>query len=167
MKSKFTNILIAARRDAGYTQEQAAERIGLSTRSVASYEQGNVPPEDVVVKMMQVYKNTYIGYAYLSLESAVGRLILPEIQQTGGAASTALQLHISMGKAEKVFGRLEVICSDDVISLAEATDYKRCIDELDGLMKSVMSLKIRSPENCNKKRPCVRSARPNQKMKVW
>ena len=52
MPEEYMNIYKAARRAAGFTQEHAAELLGVSVRSVADYETGQrLPPNDVVDRM--------------------------------------------------------------------------------------------------------------------
>ena len=49
MPEEYRNIYKNARRAAGYTQETAAEQLGLSVESVRAYETGQrIPPNDVV-----------------------------------------------------------------------------------------------------------------------
>ena len=87
MSKRFGIEIKKARKDAGMTQEQAAEALNVSVRTYAKYESGEIlPGDDMVAGMMQVFENPCLGYAYLSKESAVGRLILPKIGKLPGFA---------------------------------------------------------------------------------
>lgn len=44
MRDKFTEWLVHSRHEAGLTQEEAAERIGIARRTLAGYEAGSTPP---------------------------------------------------------------------------------------------------------------------------
>ncbi len=57
MQKQRKNIYRIARECTGYTREEAAELLYISTRSLADYESGKtVPPDDVVCRMIEVYK---------------------------------------------------------------------------------------------------------------
>lgn len=80
MRENFTNIYKSARRDAGLTQEEAAERLYVSVRSIAEYEAGRTtPPDDVVCRMVEAYKAKHLAYLHLKNSTEVGRRFLPEL----------------------------------------------------------------------------------------
>lgn len=80
MKSICGNIYKNARRNAGLTQEQAAEQLYISVRSLAEYEAGRTtPPDDVVCRMVEVYKAKHLAYLHLKNSTEVGRRFLPEL----------------------------------------------------------------------------------------
>ena len=80
MKENFTNIYKSARRDAGITQEQAAEQLYVSVRSLAEYEAGRtIPPCDVVCRMVEAYKAKHLAYLHLKQSTEVGRRFLPDL----------------------------------------------------------------------------------------
>lgn len=126
---------------AGLTQEAAAERIGIVRRTLANYEAGSTPDDDVVACIVQVYDDYKLGYAYLVERTLTGKLILPDIQ-TVGVASGAITLHIQLGKMERAYEKLETICADDIISREELPSYCRCMNELDNLISAAVGMKI-------------------------
>lgn len=80
MKGYCENIYKNARRAAGLTQEQAAEQLYVSTRSLAEYEAGRtIPPCDVVCRMVEVYKAKHLAYLHLKQSTEVGRRFLPDL----------------------------------------------------------------------------------------
>jgi len=80
MKRNCGNIYKTARRNAGLTQEQAAERLYTSTRSLLEYEAGRTtPPDDVVCRMVLVYGDKSLAYMHLKQSTEVGRKFLPEL----------------------------------------------------------------------------------------
>jgi transcriptional regulator with XRE-family HTH domain len=141
MKDKFTELLVESRHIAGLTQEAAAERICISRRALANYEAGGTPADDVMVRIIEVYDDYRIGYAYLAERTRTGQMILPDIKLMGVAAG-AITLHIQMGKMAQAYDRLEAICADDVISRAEIPDYCRCMNELDNLITAAIGMKV-------------------------
>lgn len=66
MPEEYRNIYKNARRAAGYTQETAAEQLGLSVESVRAYETGQrIPPNDVVEQMVICYNAQRLAYQHL------------------------------------------------------------------------------------------------------
>ncbi|NSW92860.1 MAG: helix-turn-helix transcriptional regulator, partial [Firmicutes bacterium] len=66
MQRTCGNIYQTARKVAGLTQEQAAERLNVSVRSLADYEIGKtVPKDDIVCAMMRSYGTRWLGYQHL------------------------------------------------------------------------------------------------------
>lgn len=141
MRDKFTELLVESRHIAGLTQEAAAERICISRRALANYESGGTPADDVMVRIIEVYDDYRIGYAYLAERTRTGQMILPDIQLMGVAAG-AITLHIQMGKMERAYEKLETICADDIISREELPSYCRCMNELDNLIAAAVGMKI-------------------------
>lgn len=80
MQRRCGNIYKAARKAAGLTQEQAAEQLYISTRSLAEYEAGRtIPPDDVVCRMVEVYGDKSLAYMHLKQSTEVGRRYLPDL----------------------------------------------------------------------------------------
>lgn len=80
MKRYCENIYKNARRNAGLTQEQAAEQLYISVRSLAEYEAGRtIPPCDVICRMVEAYKAKHLAYLHLKNSTEVGRRFLPDL----------------------------------------------------------------------------------------
>ena len=87
MQGNCKNIYRTARIVAGFTQEKAAEMLGISVRSLADYETGvRLPPNDVVNDMVMCYANTIlknlVASAYVALTTAA-----PTAASTGSGLS--------------------------------------------------------------------------------
>ena len=113
MKQDFGMFCVAARKNAGFSQEAAAELFGISVRSVSDYENNKTPvPDDIVAKMMKTYDALWLGYLYLSSHTAVGQILLPEIEVKQLSASL-LNLQVRMKQAQDIqydfaeIGRIE------------------------------------------------------------
>jgi len=52
MNKNSMNIYKLARKEAGLTQEEAAEKLHVGVRTLAEYESGRVRPNDDIVEMM-------------------------------------------------------------------------------------------------------------------
>lgn len=141
MSSEFTRALVRARKDAGFTQEQAAEHIGIAVRTLANYEAGRLPTDEIVSLMVHVYGSKYLGYTYLSTESATGQMLLPKVHLSG-IASSAMQLRVNIRNVFKSYESLEMICADDVIAKEEADEYKRYCTRLESLISASMAIKL-------------------------
>ena len=62
------------------TQEEAAERLYISSRSLLEYEAGRtIPPDDVVCRMVEVYDAKHLAYLHLKNATEVGRRFLPDL----------------------------------------------------------------------------------------
>ena len=153
MKNNFTKLLAITRKSAGLTQEQAAERLNISVRTLAWYEQGKIPSDTMVADMVRVYHSQALGYTYLSMESAVGMLLLPKIRLSG-VSSGAMQFHMTMKKAEEIYREIEDICSDDEITISEEARFKQCLQVIDDLVSTALSLKM-LPQKAQKKSTMV------------
>jgi len=80
MKRTCGNVYKSARLSAGFTQEQAAEQLHISARSLLEYEAGRTtPPDDIVCRMVEVYGAKYLAYLHLKNSTEVGRRFLPEL----------------------------------------------------------------------------------------
>lgn len=159
MKDDFAKMLSMARKAAGFTQEQAAEELNVAVRTLSAYEQGKFLTDDMVAHMVQVYRSPALGYAYLSTQSATGRLLLPRIRIVG-ISSGAMQLRVTMKRAEHIYDLLEEICCDDQITLSEEAQFCKCIETLDDLVSTILAVKV-LPRNAQKNghRGCRHSVR--------
>lgn len=154
MSKRFGIEIKKARKDAGMTQERAAEALNVSVRTYAKYESGEIlPGDDMVAGMMQVFKNTCLGYAYLSKESAVGRMIMPKIGKLPGVAAGAMQYHVALADANSDCIRLERICCDDKITMAEERDLSPIVEKIFDLAGKGLTLYLTCPKRTQKKEP--------------
>ena len=154
MTKRFGIEIKKARKDAGMTQEQAAEALNVSVRTYAKYEGGEIlPGDDMVAGMMQVFENPCLGYAYLSKESAVGRMILPKIGKIPGVAAGAMQYHVALADANSDCIRLERICCDDKITMAEERDLSPIVEKIFDLAGKGLTLYLTCPKRTQKKEP--------------
>lgn len=151
MNTVFGRACKVARRNAGLSQEQAAELLNISSRSLAYYECGRQVPDETVAKMCTIYNTPVLGYVYLSIMSEVGRKILPTMTMAG-ISSSALRLRVNMKKAADLQSKLDEVCCDDRIDKDEEADFFECLAALDDLIASALSVKFSSFNDTKKAR---------------
>jgi len=92
MNGAHENVYKMGRKYAGLTQEQAAELLNVSVKSVSDYEgERTKVPEDVVIAMAKVYGHPALVWIHLQEYTRFGDF-LPKIQlpQTNGEAGFAI-----------------------------------------------------------------------------
>lgn len=66
----------------GFTQEAAAERLGISVESLRAYESGQrIPPNEVVELMVILYNAQHLAYQHLRETNAMYGRVVPEVPQ--------------------------------------------------------------------------------------
>ena len=72
MPEEYRNIYKTSRKAAGFTQEAAAERLGISVESLRAYETGQrVPPDDVAELMSVLYNSLYLIVQHVREKNAM------------------------------------------------------------------------------------------------
>ena len=80
MYGQYENIYKTTRRKAGYTQEAAAERLGISVESVRAYETGQrIPPNHIVDLMSILYHSQQLAYLHLHESNVLIEHVIPEL----------------------------------------------------------------------------------------
>lgn len=141
MDKEYRNIYQIARESTGLTQNKASELIDISVESLRIYESGKrIPPNKVVIKMVEIYDAPYLVYQYLKT-TEVGQKYLPNIKMT--------QLPIAILKLQKEVkdfincqDKLIEIGSDGEVDKNETIDYDSIMKELDDVVEAIMSLKF-------------------------
>lgn len=138
--NEFGKICATARVNASLTQEQAAPMLGVATRTLSAYECGKFPiPEDIVLKMMDLYNNQWLGYLHLKLDNEIGKVILPEIPQRALSANV-LDLQIEMDQASSVQKQLAEVGRDDLITPDEVPVFNSCVSKLKKLCGPIFAI---------------------------
>lgn len=89
------------RKNSGLTQEQATEFLHISTRRLSDYENGEIPPDDIVEIMAEIYKAPMLAWWHLKQHNKLGKF-LPEIiipQTNGDIAFLAILAHDELSTA--------------------------------------------------------------------
>ena len=121
MAALYPNIYQRGRKTTLLTQEEAAERLGISPETLKRYEGGRLtPPDETVARMCEVY-----GVSWLALEhaQATDRLgILPEVEPKPLPMATISLTNRLRDAADRLAGLLR-IAEDGVIDDAERPEF--------------------------------------------
>lgn len=140
MQGRCGNIYKAARKSAGLTQEQAAEQLYISVRSLAEYEAGRtIPPDDVVCRMVEIYNTRYLAYLHLKNSTGVGRRFLPELHLVDLPMSV-LKLQKEVDDVTSIRRDIvEVVC-DGKIDKEELHKWQNIVKELQEMIEAGLSV---------------------------
>ncbi len=140
------------RKQAGYTQENAAELLGCSVRMLARYESGEVPvPDEIVCRMDQLYSNHFLTYVHFRESSRLAAGLLPEVSGYG-IQTAAMQFYNQLEGLENDVGRMLLrIAEDGVIDPEERLIMEeKILPRLERLLQAIMEIlitgKVQSPK---------------------
>ena len=124
------NIYKTYRVNAGFTQEQAAEILTVSVRSLADYETGKrIPSDEVVCAMVRTYDDKCLAYMHLKENTLVGMRYLPEVEFSD-IAKSVLKLQKEISDMRKVNDSMIEIACDGVIDEHEEEEWKGIAKEI-------------------------------------
>lgn len=144
MQSESRNIYKTARRAAGFTQESAAERLGVCTESLRAYESGQrVPPNDVVEQMCICYNAQHLAYQHLHETNALMGRVVPQLEERP-LIETAVRIYnrLSWFAKRDRLERLLTIAEDGVIDQAERAEFDSIMADLREIVKSGLELEV-------------------------
>ena len=128
MAALYPNIYQRGRKTTLLTQEEAAERLGISPETLKRYEGGRLtPPDETVARMCEFY-----GVSWLALEhaKATDRLgILPELEPKPLPMATISLTNRLRDAADRLAGLLR-IAEDGVIDDAERPEFDDIVQDL-------------------------------------
>lgn len=132
MQENCKNIYQSARKIAGFSQERAAELLGLSPRSLADYEAGaRVPPNDVADRMVTVYNSQLLAVQHLRNCTQFARDLLPEVRPMALPEAVLTLIDAVYDFADDRLDReLIDIARDGVISADERERFDRVVDKI-------------------------------------
>lgn len=140
MKRRCRSIYQLARKNAGLTQEQAAELLNISVRSLIDYEAGvTVPNGDIVCSMVKVYKARWLGYEHLRQSSDLGKLILPPIK-IEDLAKAVLVLQKESSDVEAIKNSMITIACDSKVENHEEQRWREVTKEVFEMAGAALSV---------------------------
>ena len=166
MSALYPNIYQRGRKTTLLSQEEAAERLGLSAESMKQYESGRrVPSDETVRKMCEVY-----GARWLALEhaKATDRLgILPELEPKPLPMATISLTNRLRDAADRLAGLLR-IAEDGVIDETERPEFDDIVQDLRETIAAAYQViyadeKKERPEAATSKRSCSPTKRTDYK----
>lgn len=142
MPEEYRNIYKRARRAKGYTQESAAERLGISVESLRAYETGQrVPPDEVVADMSNLYNTLHLIVQHVREKNAMYGRVVPDVPQIGALeASAKLRNRLDSFTERRGARRLMLITEDNVIDDSERPEFDEILDELVEMFALVLAL---------------------------
>ena len=143
MPGEYLNPYQKARKTTCLTQEQAAERRGLSTESLKQYELGKrVPANAVVWQMVQIYDTSWLALEHLrDTSEALG--VLPEVTVQSLPTAAIQLINRVLDFADRHRDRqLLRIAEDGVIDEAERPEFDDIVRDLDGIVGAALQVKF-------------------------
>ena len=136
------NIYQIARESAGFTQERAAEMIGISVESIRAYESDKrIPPNKVVKMMVDIYNRQYLAYQHIvNMSEDIGMCYIPNVE-IKDLPSAILRLHKEVSDFLKCRDILIEITCDGIISEDERPSFDAVMKELDDITEAIMAVK--------------------------
>ncbi|EES49789.1 helix-turn-helix domain-containing protein [Clostridium botulinum] len=142
MVQEYRNIYQIARESTGLTQEKASELLDVSVDSVRAYEGGKrVPPDRVVIKMIEIYNAQYLAYQHLKTSAEVGQKYLPNIE-IKELPLAMLRLQKEVSDFIKLKDEMIEITCDGIIDDEEKPRWAKIMKELDDVVEAIMALKF-------------------------
>ena len=143
MPVKCRNIYKTCREAAGFTQEAAAERLGISVESVRAYETGQrIPPDDVVELMSILYNALHLTFWHIREKNALYSSVVPEIApRTVLEASARLTNRIFAFAESHADRRLLRIAEDNVIAPGERAEFDAIMEDLQDIVEAALELR--------------------------
>ena len=90
MTKKSKNIYKTYRKHAGYTQEQASEKLNVMVRKLSDYENGHAPvPLDIAAKMAEIYGRPKLAVLHMKQTSEISKY-LPDITEEQSAENATM-----------------------------------------------------------------------------
>ena len=143
MPGEYLNPYQKARKTTCLTQEQAAERLGLSAESLKQYELGKrVPSNAVVWQMVQIYDTSWLALEHLrDTSEALG--VLPEVTVQSLPTAAIQLINRVLDFADRHRDRqLLRIAEDGVIDDAERPEFDDIVRDLDGIVGAALQVKF-------------------------
>ncbi|MEM5777669.1 MAG: helix-turn-helix transcriptional regulator [Candidatus Aenigmatarchaeota archaeon] len=140
MTKQCENIYKTARKFANLTQEEAAELLFISPRTLSEYENGRlVPPDDVVAKMVEIYQTPWLAYQHLQRSTQLGQKYLPELD-SNDLPKAVLKLRKEMNDVEKINDIIVDIACDGEIRSNEKITWNKVIKEIKEMISAALSV---------------------------
>ena len=170
MAPLYPNMYQRARKVTLLTQEEAAERLGISPETLKRYEGGRLtPPDETVARMCSVY-----GVPWLALEhaKATDRLgVLPEVEPKPLPMATISLTNRLRDAADRLAGLLR-IAEDGVIDDTERPEFDDIVEDLRETIAAAYQViyadgtKKERPEAGTSKRSCSQRKHPENHCKA-
>ncbi|WP_410495789.1 helix-turn-helix transcriptional regulator [Cellulosilyticum sp. ST5] len=147
MRTKeFTRLIVKARKERRLSQQEACELLGISDASTLSkFENGiKIPGEDIVVRMVAVYDEPFIGYMYLKECTKIGEMLLPNVL-LAELDNLALNFQNEFEDVSAIRREILAMARDNLIDEDEKPQWEDVIQkEISELLSVLIPLRIRN-----------------------
>lgn len=142
MSSQYNNPYKTCREAIGITQEKAAELLDVSVESIRAYE-GNkrIPPESVVLNMIDIYHAQHLAGQHLRNASEIARRLMPEVEAKE-LPEAVLGILAAVNKFVAKRDLLVDITSDGRITSDEMNDWQDILASIDTLRNAALSVRF-------------------------
>ena len=156
MTACVMSIYQTCRELAGLTQEQAAEQLNTSVRTMARYESGEqAVPDDIAYQMVLLYDSPYLAVQHLRQVSQVAAGLLPPVTVLDLPRAAIRIINQVRRFADRHREReLLDIAENGVIAPEERPLFDEILDELREMVAAIMELGLSEPvPDIKKERP--------------
>lgn len=130
------------RESAGIRQEESAELLNVSIRSLSDYENGKSRvPDDIVDRMAEIYKSPLLAWWHLKENSVLGKY-LPDVAIPKTEVDMVFQSILAKDKLSPIIDGLKEIMSDGVIDEMEEGDLNEHIEDMRDVNNKLTSIII-------------------------
>ena len=124
------------------TQERASELIDISVESLRAYENNiQIPPDSIVIRMIEIYDARYLAYQHLKTNAGVGRKYMPDIELKD-LPMAILNLQKAVADYLKAEDEVIDIVYDGVIDKEERPRWETILQMLDKISEAILTLKF-------------------------
>lgn len=136
----YDNIYKIARELSGMTQEQAAEKIGISLRTISNAETfQTIPKEEHVDSMVRIYNAPWLAYMHFKRSTFLGRKYLPDIS-LDDLARSVLKFQKEMKDVKEITPTMIEIACDGVIDEHEKERWSKVRCEIFEFIGAAMAI---------------------------
>lgn len=160
MPENDTNIYQKARKEGGFTQEQAAESLDVSVTTVKAWELGQrVPDNETAGRMAVMYGTPWLALAH-AMDTAEPLGVLPEGITLQGLPAAVLALINRATALADGYRRLMQIAEDGVIDDAERPDFAEISEDIREVISAGFEvLYAPAPPGIKRDRPAAATTR--------
>lgn len=117
--------------------------------SLRAYEYAKrIPPDKVVIKMIEIYNSQYLAYQHLKTSEEIGKRYLPDLEIKDLPTAILRVLKETEDFIECRKDLIDITC-DGLISDNELPRWKYILEQLDELANAIMALKFAKVTNPN------------------
>lgn len=144
MQQEVQNIYKTARETAGYTQEVAAELLGVSDSTVRKWESNVIVqiPDKRIVKMAKLYRCNSLVWQHLKTRTVFAEFI-PDLTFEGLKGSV-LDLLDSKNEFDELKNKLISILKDGIIQEHEVGEWRAVQTASENLLNALLSMIVQS-----------------------